>query len=130
LCSRNNSLPESTPINAKRAALEEAGTYLSSLSEVKNFEMTKDEISSLAAGVIAVKVLDEKWSMDGESPVVVLTINATVNTDDLEKRVNALKENSEMVENYKDIQAELSRLKQELEDLKEKKINRYQQSTG
>ena len=30
-------------INAKRAALEEAGTYLSSLSEVKNFEMTKDE---------------------------------------------------------------------------------------
>ncbi len=105
-------------MNAKRMALEEAGTYLTSLTEVKNYELSQDEISSLAAGIICVEILDEKWTMEGESLAVVLTIKATINTDDLDNRINSMKENKDVVEDFKTIQAELDQLKQELEKIK------------
>jgi hypothetical protein len=66
-------------LEAKQMSLEQAGTYLSSLSEVKNFQLNKDEISSLEAGVISVEVLEEKWTMEGENPKVTITIKAKVN---------------------------------------------------
>ena len=65
-------------LEAKQMALEQAGTYLSSLSEVKDFQLTKDEISSLAAGVISVEVLEEKWTMAGENFKVTITIRAKI----------------------------------------------------
>jgi len=106
-------------INAKRMALEEAGTYISTTSEVKNFQLTQDEISSLAAGIVSVEVLDEKWTMEGESPVITMTIKAVINDDNLEERITSLRENEEIVEDYKNIKEELDKLKKELEVLKE-----------
>ena len=37
---------------AKRLAVEEAGTYISSLTVVVNFALEKDEITALASGVV------------------------------------------------------------------------------
>lgn len=108
-------------LEAKRLALEEAGTYLTSSTEVKNFQLTNDEISSLAAGTVSVKVIEEKWTMEGEAPVVTITINADIRTDDLAERIKILKENKEDVENYSNIQSELASLKKELEALKAEK---------
>ncbi|MBC8463528.1 MAG: tetratricopeptide repeat protein [Deltaproteobacteria bacterium] len=107
-------------MNAKQMALEKAGTYLESSSEVKNFQLTNDEITSLAAGVISVEILDEKWTLAGESPVVTITIRATINTEGLEQRINSLRDDPGTTEDFKNIQAELVRLKQELETLKQK----------
>lgn len=42
---------------AKRLAVEEAGTYLSSLTVVVNFALAKDEITALASGVVQAKVV-------------------------------------------------------------------------
>ena len=35
-------------IEAKRLALEQAGTYIASSTEVKNFQLSKDQINTLA----------------------------------------------------------------------------------
>jgi len=45
----------------KRLLLEELGTYLESETEVQNFQLTKDQIFTLTAGIVMVEILDEKW---------------------------------------------------------------------
>ena len=47
---------------AKREALEKAGTYLESLTIVKNSMVEKDEILALAAAVLKAEVVSEKSS--------------------------------------------------------------------
>lgn len=73
-------------MEAKRAALEQTGTYLESSSEVKNYELTKDEINSLASGIVSVEVLKEEWKMSGENLMVTVLIRATVDTSNLFER--------------------------------------------
>jgi hypothetical protein len=45
---------------AKREALEMAGTYIESLTVVKNSQVDKDEILALAAGVLKAEVVSQK----------------------------------------------------------------------
>lgn len=108
-------------MNAKQSALEKAGTFLTSSSEVQNYQLTKDEITTLAAGVMSVEILEEKWTMEGESPAVKVTIKATIDTGNLDEQIQATRENKEVVDAYKSMEAELADLRQELEALKEAK---------
>ena len=107
-------------LEAKQMALEKAGTYLSSVSEVKEEQLTRDEISSLAAGMISIEILEEKWTMEAENPVVTISIMARINTLQLAEQMKALREDDTRVEDYKEMRAELAALKQELNELKEK----------
>jgi hypothetical protein len=45
----------------KRLVLEELGTYLESYTEVKNYELTKDQVTMLSAGVVKTQIEKEKW---------------------------------------------------------------------
>src|SRR5271157_2394205 len=45
----------------KRLLLEELGTYLESQTEVKNFQLTRDQIITLTAGIVMTEIMDEKW---------------------------------------------------------------------
>ena len=49
----------------KRLLLEELGTYLISETEVKNFQLTKDQVTVLTAGIVRAEILQEKW--DGKT---------------------------------------------------------------
>jgi TPR repeat protein len=49
----------------KRLLLEELGTYLISETEVKNMELTKDQVVSYSAGIVSAVILEDKW--DGKS---------------------------------------------------------------
>ena len=46
---------------AKRLLLEELGTYLESHTEVRDFQLTKDQITSLTAGVVKTEIVSEAW---------------------------------------------------------------------
>lgn len=105
-------------MNAQRVALEQAGTYLTSTTVVKDYALSSDEISSLAAGIVSSKVIDEQWSMEGQSPVITVTIVATVNTDDLEQRLAAVTDNPEMVTDIRQLQQDIAKLNQELDRIK------------
>ncbi len=106
-------------MEAKRLALEKAGTYIESVSEVKDYQLTKDQINSLAAGVMSVEVLTEDWKMSGESMVVLVSIRATIDTSNLKARIASVQD-GQGSESMKDIQGQLATLQKELAELKAK----------
>ncbi|MEE9912736.1 MAG: tetratricopeptide repeat protein [Deltaproteobacteria bacterium] len=104
-------------MEAKRIALEKAGTYIESISEVKNSQLTRDQVTSLAAGIMSVETLKEEWKMSGESMVLTLSIRATVDTSNLPSRIADLQNNQDS-ESSKAMKAKIESLKKELADLK------------
>ena len=78
-------------LDAKKMALEKSGTYLRSFSEAKGLQLTTDEVFSLGAGAMSVEILDETWDMQGQNPVITITIKAKIETSDLEAEMKALK---------------------------------------
>ena len=46
----------------KRILIEELGTYLVSNTEVKNMQLTKDQVTTYSAGIVSAKIIDENWN--------------------------------------------------------------------
>ncbi|MBM2838607.1 MAG: exported protein of unknown function [Deltaproteobacteria bacterium] len=68
-------------LQAKRTAVEEAGTYVESYSKTKNFQLTADEIQVLASGIMEVEVLEKKRTVFGDGFNFWIKIKAKVSTD-------------------------------------------------
>jgi len=71
----------------KRLLLEELGVYLETNTEVKNFQLTKDKVTVLTAGIVSTKILDEKW--DGKT--YYLRARIIADPDDVVKKLDALR---------------------------------------
>jgi tetratricopeptide (TPR) repeat protein len=104
-------------LNAKRTALEQAGTYVESYSKVKNFQLTEDEVKILASGTMEVTVLDKKRTIVGDGFHFWVKIKAVVNPDKMEKMAQSVKEKS-VSEDYKMIQRGYEKNQAEMEGLK------------
>jgi len=63
-------------LETKRKILEQAGVYIESASEVKNFDLTKDKITSFAVAVMQVKDTKEAVSFQQGHTMLTLTITA------------------------------------------------------
>lgn len=119
----------------KRLLLEELGTYLQSISEVKSFVLTKDEIVSLTAGIVRTEIVSETW--DGR----VYRLKARIKADPNQviEAISRLRQDHQKTKDLAESQArakqylkEIERLKQELakvkgEDLRRKQIE-YKQA--
>ncbi len=68
-------------IEAKRLAIEKAGTYIESSTEVKNFQLTRDEIRTFAGAIVKVDIASEEIKFVGESTVIFMTVKADVDID-------------------------------------------------
>jgi tetratricopeptide (TPR) repeat protein len=106
-------------MEAKRIALEKAGTYIESSTEVKNFSLTRDQISTLAAGVMSSDILKEDWTMSGQNMMVTIVIRATIQAVNLQNRITALYDDEKTLEDSGEIRKQLAALQKELADLKE-----------
>lgn len=104
-------------LQAKRTALEQAGTYVESYSKVENFQLTKDEIQVLASGIMDVTILDKKRTIVGDGIHFWVKIKARVNSDKIQEMATKVKEKS-VVEDYKKIQAAYDKSQKEIEELK------------
>lgn len=105
----------------KRLLLEELGTYLISETEVKNFQLTKDKITTLSAGIVMTQILEDKWN--GETYYLKAKIKAdpkevTKALDNLRHDMQKGKELEESKKRADDALSELAKLKKELETLK------------
>ncbi len=101
----------------KRALLEQLGTYLISETDVKNFQMTKDQITAFTAGIVKTEILDEKWN----GAIYYLKAKISADPDEVAKTVDLLrqdKQTSKELEDVRkradDLEKEIARLKQEL----------------
>ena len=98
----------------ERLLLEKLGTYLMSETEVRNFQLTKDKITMLTAGIVKTAIIDEKWN--GETYWLQARIDAdpeyvTKSVDRLRKDVQSTKELEELRNKVKQQTAEIERLK-------------------
>lgn len=104
-------------LQAKRTALEQAGTYVESYSKVKNFQLTEDEIKVLASGLMEVEILDKKRTVVGDGFNFRVKIKARVQTEKMEEMAKSVKEKS-VVEDYKKIQEDYDKSLKDIEELK------------
>ena len=75
----------------KRLLLEELGTYLESETEVKNFQLTRDQITTFTAGIVQTEIVNEKW--DGH--VYWLKAKITADSDKVVQSINELRDDRE-----------------------------------
>jgi tetratricopeptide (TPR) repeat protein len=108
-------------LNAKRVALEQAGTYVESYTKVENVQLTKDEIQVLASGIMEVEILDKKRTIVGDGfrfwVKIWVKIKARVNPDNIKEMAKKVKEKS-VVEDYKKIQEAYEKSQKDIEELK------------
>ncbi len=109
-------------LQAKRVAVEQAGTYIESYSKVKNFQLTHDEIQVLASGIIEVTILDKKRTVVGDGINFWVKIKARVQQDRIEEMAKKVKEKStvedykRLQENYDDLSRQIVILKNQLKE--------------
>ena len=104
--------------NAKRAAVEQAGTYLESFSEVQNLRLTKDELRVFASGIVETTVLDKKRTvMDNGSLQFWVKVKCVVNTDNIQAMKDKMSDESAKKDLDK-AQADNEKYQREIEDLK------------
>ena len=101
---------------AKRQALEQVATYLESVTEVKELDVTRDEIRSYTAGMVT--VLNQQTSTRLENGEVVVRVNLTaqVDQDEVVIAINALRENESAGRELVSLRGETEQLRQRLED--------------
>lgn len=102
-------------MDAKRLALEQAGTYLESVSEVKNLQVSRDDIRTYAAGIVEVKEQAASSTMEGETTVVRVDVTVQIDTAMVARQIDALRKNEHAKEELQQARAEAERLKQEVE---------------
>jgi tetratricopeptide (TPR) repeat protein len=98
----------------KRLLLEELGMYLEVQTEVKNFQLTKDQINILTAGIVKTEILDERW--DGKVYWLKASISADPNL--VASSINSLRKDREKTKELEEIQRKASELLRENEQLK------------
>jgi tetratricopeptide (TPR) repeat protein len=83
----------------KRLLFEALETYLESITEVKNFQLTKDQITSLTAVIVKTEIVNEKW--DGHTYWIKTKVVADAN--DVIKSIDNLRKDREKLRELEDI---------------------------
>ena len=120
---------------AKREVLEKAGTYLETLTVIKNHEVKKDEILALAAAVLKAEIVSQKNYAKENAFGIVIKAKVEVDTSILDERVKELFQNRSLLDKYKDNQKRekelLARIKElERENQKLKSLPQKEQKQG
>ena len=107
----------------KRLLLEKLGTYLESETEVKNFQLTKDQIVILTAGIVGAEIIDERW--DGKT--YSLRAKITADPKEVIKSIDLLRQDRQKTKELEETKKkadealrEVERLRKELEIGKQK----------
>ena len=107
-------------LEAKRMALKEAGTYVESLTIVKNAMVAKDEILAFTAGVAKTEILEERLLIEGESYGIEVKAKVTVDTSILAERIERLRQDNKLLEDNKQLINRNNDLEEELKQLRAK----------
>jgi tetratricopeptide (TPR) repeat protein len=83
---------------AKRKALEAAGTYVESLTVVKSYQLTKDEVKAYSAGVLETEVVSEQMHGTTDRPEIYIRTRCKIDTDALTAQIDRYKENDDLKE--------------------------------
>jgi len=102
-------------LDAKRLALEQAGTYIESITGVKNFDLSKEEIRAYTAGIVEVTEQATRTMMEGETTVVRVDVIAKIDTNVVTRQIDALRKDETMKAELQKIYAEKDQLRQKVD---------------
>jgi tetratricopeptide (TPR) repeat protein len=102
---------------AKREVLEKAGTYLESLTIVRENVVEKDEILALAAGVLKAEIVSQKNFSTEATFGIVVKAKVDVDTSILEERIKKLLQDRSLLEKYKENQKHEKKLLTRIKEL-------------
>jgi len=106
-------------LQAKRTALEQAGTYVESYSKVINLQLTEDEIQAVASGLMEVEILEKKRTVVGDGFHFWIKIKVKVLLDKTTELANRIKpKDKTFVDDYKKIQEAYDKTQKDIEELK------------
>ena len=98
----------------KRILLEKLGTYLESETQVKDFQLTKNQIVVLTAGIVRAEVLDERW--DGKE--YYLKARVAADPQQVVRTLEILRQDREKAKELEESKAKADELLRETERLK------------
>ena len=99
---------------AKRLLLEELGTYLESETEVRNYQLTKDQITTLTAGIVRTEIVAEKW--DGTE--YWLKARIVADPDQVVEAIDNLRNNRQKTKELEEARAKARQALREVEKLR------------
>lgn len=110
---------------AKRDALEEAGTWLESVSEVKNANLLRDDVTALASGITQTRIITEEPLVENGIFAIRVVAEVRVDNSGLGERVSAFLRNRSQLEQAKAVNAReqqllmrLTELERQMEDMR------------
>jgi hypothetical protein len=105
-------------LEAKRKVLEKAGTFIESRTEIKDYRLSKDEISAYSAALLKVETIKEDWKFIGEDMAIIISVKADVDTSYIDKQLAEIKTDTSVQEKIKSQQKRLQELEQTVVELR------------
>ena len=106
--------------DAKRAASEQACTFVESISEIKNNNLTRDEINTISASILKVISDPVNPEISGGSVMFHCHITVTVDTSNVDKFLQDRQKLNEATRQNNELRAENERLQAEINNLNKK----------
>ena len=103
-------------IEAKRKVLEKSGTYIESQTQVKNYKLIKDEITTYSAALLKVETVKEEWKFVGQNMAIDISVKAKVDIGKIENELSKINQD-------KTIQYRIKEQQRQIEELERKFLN-------
>ena len=100
---------------AKRDALEQVATYLERVTEVRDMNLTRDDIRSYTAGIVTVLEETITTRVENESIVIRAELTAEIDPHEVAQAIAALRENDSAMLELTVLRAETDRLQEQLD---------------
>ncbi len=85
-------------LEALRKAAEQTDAYVSDLPQVKDYRLSKEEVSAYTAGVLETEIVQEEFRETGERPSLYVKMRSRIDTDLLLKQIEQFRDNEELKE--------------------------------
>jgi tetratricopeptide (TPR) repeat protein len=102
---------------AKRKALELAGTFVASLTQVKEYRLTKDEVTAYTAGIVETEIMADEGRGTVDQPELYIKVRCRVDTDVLARQIDRYRENEALGEQLEAAAREKEALRKERDAL-------------
>jgi hypothetical protein len=101
--------------DAKRHALEQVAIYLESITEVKNLDVTRDELRTYTAGIVMVRNQQTSTRLEDGEIVIHVDLTAQVDEHEVIQAIAALRENESATQALVSLRTEADQLRQQLD---------------
>jgi tetratricopeptide (TPR) repeat protein len=102
---------------AQRKALELAGTYVASITQVKEYRLTRDEVIAYTAGIVETHIITDETRGTLDHPELYIRARCTVDTDILVRQIDRYRESEELREQLETAAKEKETLRKERDAL-------------